>query len=216
MKFAALFLALAGQVQGPPDEMPPSATFMGEGLWPSELMKAAALLDLPPGIQTEPPPEKEYGRIVRAIHEVAVRREILDERDTRYVLNWPKSFSDDLNMLRRRREELADAPPVGDSHRFPDRNALNEAVRFNRSFRKHVENRILLELHREGLFRRVLQETDELYEVWDTARDARCDFYYTVVRRQALKKLRDLIGEAAYAAGELPPAAPYWRFNELR
>ena len=58
-------------------------------------------------------------------------------------------------------------------------------------------------------------ETDRLYQVWDSVRDARCDFYYVTVRRQALKKLRDLIGEDAYLDAELPANVPTWRFNEM-
>ena len=60
----------------------------------------------------------------------------------------------------------------------------------------------------------MLAETDRLYLVWDAVRDARCDFYYVTVRRQALKKLRDLVGDEAYATGELPPNVPTWRFRE--
>ena len=52
--------------------------------------------------------------------------------------------------------------------------------------------------------------------MWDAVRDARCEFYYVTVRRQALKKLRDLVGEEAYLAGTLPPNVPTWRFNELK
>jgi hypothetical protein len=34
------------------------------------------------------------------------------------------------------------------------------------------------------------------------------------VRRQALKKLREAVGEDAYALGELSPYVPEWRFTE--
>src|SRR5262245_32582518 len=59
-------------------------------------------------------------------------------------------------------------------------------------------------------------ETDRLYGVWDAARDARCEFYYVTVRRQALKKLKEMIGDNAYALGELPPYVPEWRFSEAK
>ena len=59
-----------------------------------------------------------------------------------------------------------------------------------------------------------LQETDRLYQVWDKVRDARCPYYYVTVRRQALKQLRELVGEDSYYSGNLPPCVPLWHFRE--
>src|SRR5439155_11277213 len=110
-------------------------------------------------------------------------------------------FSADLNMLRRRYKELADAPRLADSYRFPERAAVNELVRFNRAYRKNLDQRHLL-------------ETDRLYQVWDAVRDARCEFYYVTVRRHALKKLKDQIGDEAWDTATLPPGVPTWRFAD--
>jgi hypothetical protein len=60
-----------------------------------------------------------------------------------------------------------------------------------------------------------MQETEHLYQVWDTVRDARCDYYYVTVRRQALKKLRKMLGVDDYYFGKLPPPVPLWRFQEI-
>ncbi len=57
-------------------------------------------------------------------------------------------------------------------------------------------------------------ETDRLYKVWDAVRDARCEFYYVSVRRQALMRLKDMLGEDDYRSTNLPPNVPVWRFNE--
>ena len=62
----------------------------------------------------------------------------------------------------------------------------------------------------------MLCETDRLFRAWDAVRDARCEFYYTTVRRHALKNLREMIGDDAFAAGELPPYVPEWRFQSAR
>ena len=67
-----------------------------------------------------------------------------------------------------------------------------------------------------GVIGEALAETDRLYKVWDAVRDARCDFYYVTVRRQALKRLREALGDAAYAATDLPPHVPAWRFLPAR
>jgi hypothetical protein len=132
------------------------------------------------------------------------------------VLARVEDFQADLDLLRRRHVELADAPRLADSFRFPDRRLVNELVRFNRAYRKHLETRQVWESDRAEVIRVVVLETDRLYRVWDAVRDARCDFYYVTVRRQALKRLQDLLGPDAYAAGELPPYVPEWRFNEAK
>ena len=54
------------------------------------------------------------------------------------------------------------------------------------------------------------------HQVWNTLRDARCSFYYVAVRRQALKQLRELVGEPAFYRAELPPPLPTWRLPRVR
>jgi hypothetical protein len=181
-----------------------------------DLLLAAILLTTSPGIPEQPPPAEQWPGIREAVHKLAIDWEILDPREIRYILARPEDFCSDINLLRRRYQELMDAPRVADSYRFPDRTAVNELVRFNRAFRKHLDQRHELEMDRSEALRTVMQETDRLYQIWDAVRDARCEFYYVTVRRQALKKLVSLIGDEAYLRGELPPNVPTWRFNEMK
>jgi hypothetical protein len=181
-----------------------------------DLLLAAVLLTAPPG-SAEPTPKAEHWNDIRdAVHKLAVDWEILDPRETRYILSRQEDFSADINLLRRRYQELNEAPRVVDSFRFPERSTVNDLVRFNRAFRKHLDQRHELENDRCEELRAVMRETDRLYQVWDAVRDARCEFYYVTVRRQALKKLKDVLGEEAYETGSLPPNVPTWRFNEMR
>ena len=117
--------------------------------------------------------------------------------------------------LARVRAELAEAPKVIDSHRLPDRQVINEAIRFNRSFRKQLEIRIAWEPDRASLIREVINENERLYRMWDAMRDARSDLHYVTTRRQALLRLRDLLGPEAYEKVEIPPYVPDWRFARL-
>ena len=61
----------------------------------------------------------------------------------------------------------------------------------------------------------MLLEADRLYQIWDLVRDNRCDYYYVTVRRQALKKLKEMIGDQAYYSGQLPPHVPVWQFARI-
>lgn len=121
-------------------------------------------------------------------------------------------FEPDLNLLRTRFVELANAPKLVDCHRLPDRRTVNELIKFNRAFRKHLEQREVFEPDRADLFHEAMQETDQFYRQWDAVRDAQCDFYYVTVRRAALQKFRDSLGADAFAVGAMPPYVPEWRF----
>lgn len=183
----------------------------------SELLLAAALLSgSGPDSLYDPAGLRSQFPVLRfALMGLALEWEILDARETRYVLAREEDLLSDLRMLQRRYQELCDAPYLADAVRLPDRNVVNELLAFNRAFRNYVESRQPMETVQGSQLRAVQREVEYLYQVWDTVRDARCDYYYVTVRRQALKRLRELIGEEAYYRGELPPHVPLWRFHEI-
>jgi hypothetical protein len=149
------------------------------------------------------------------LQRVCIHLEILDRREVRYVLMRREEYTSDLNLLRRRYQDLVDAPSLHDCERFPSREAINELLSFNRAYRQYLGSRQPVDLARWWEFRIALQETDHLYHIWDTLRDARCPYYYVTVRRRALKKLREVLGDDAYYKGQLPPHVPFWRFQEI-
>lgn len=184
-------------------------------MFPYQYLLAAALLTQPAESPGPSPHPEWYAVLKEPLQTLAVEWEILDPREVRYVLARAEDFSSDLNLLRRRYQELGEAPPVDDSRRFPERTAVNELLTVNRAFRQHIDARQPGEPSRWWELRSALQETDTLYQVWDTVRDARCEYYYVTVRRQALQRLRELLGPDNYYAGALPPHVPMWRFQEI-
>ena len=183
---------------------------------PCDLILAAALLTAPAGTPEPAPAADRWPAVRAALVQTALDWELLDERETRYVLARAEDFEADLNLLRRRHAELAGAPRLGEAARFPDKDVVNECVRANRAYRKHLDARMVWEADRAAVLRVAACETDRLYKAWDAVRDARCDFYYVTVRRLALKRVKDMIGEDAYAAGELPPFLPEWATHAAR
>ncbi len=179
-----------------------------------DYLLAAVLLTAPADRDVAVGPEL-FGTVGPAAQRLALKWEILDAREVRYVLARPEDFAADLKLLQRRYRELAHAPPVSDCLRFPDRAVVSEMLAFNRSYRQQMDARQAVELVHWWEFREAVQEADRLYQVWDNVRDARCDYYYVTVRRHALKKLRDTIGPEAYYAGVLPPHVPVWRFQRI-
>lgn len=179
-----------------------------------DFLLAAALLSAPVDAEIDVRPEM-FGSVGPAVQQLALRWEILDPREIRYVLTRPEDFTADIKLLQRRYHELANAPPLHDSHRFPDRGTVSDLLAFNRAYREHMETRQAVEIVHWWEFREAVQETDRLYQVWDTVRDARCEYYYVTVRRTALKRLREMLGDEDYYAAKLPPHVPVWRFKRI-
>jgi hypothetical protein len=173
---------------------------------------AAALLTTPPDAITLSDPASVHKELAPAIRHLALAWEILDTRENRYVLSQPQDFAADLKLLQGRYRELRNAPCLEECNRFPARALVNDMMAFNRAYRNDLVTRLALDTIHEDELRAALAETDHLYRVWDAVRDARCDYYYITVRRQALAQLRDLIGAQAYYSGDLPPHVPLWRF----
>jgi hypothetical protein len=169
----------------------------------------ASPADPAPAISTE-----FWPQLQASLRHLALEWEIYDPREDRLLR--VEELAHDLPVLRKRRLDLADAPPAYDSFRFPVLALAVECLEFNRAFRRAVEKRLALETDREVQLKEVMRETDELYKIWDAVRDSRCDVYFVSVRRQALKNLRTLIGPEAYYTGQLPPHVPLWRFEEIR
>jgi hypothetical protein len=184
-------------------------------MFPFDYLLAAALLTASPEAAEPTVSNDDYTRLQPTLQTLAVEWEILDAREVRYVLTRPEDFAADIKLLRRRWNDLADAPRLHDCLRFPERAVISDLLAFNRAYRQHLDTCMTVELVRWWELRESLQETDRLYQVWDTVRDARCDYYYVTVRRQALKRLREMLGEEAYYSGCLPPHVPVWRFQRI-
>jgi hypothetical protein len=173
------------------------------------------LLSAPMGTPEAPPTPERWPIVRSALHQTAVEWEILDPRETRYVLTKPEDFQDDLDFLRKRRVDLAEAPRIMEAEHLPNRDTINDRIRFNRAFRKNMQLRQAWETDRASFIRQVIDENERLYQIWDAIRDAKSDMHYVTTRRFALLKLRDLIGPEAFASGETLPYVPDWRFARL-
>jgi hypothetical protein len=146
---------------------------------------------------------------------LALSYELLDPREVRYVLAKSDEFISDVRMLQRRAHDLHQAPMLHDAARFPERTIVNELLLFNRAYRQHLENCLPLYPNNADM-RAAKEEVEQLYQIWDCVRDARCEYYYVHIRRQALKRLHDMLGETDYQQANLPPHVPYWRFTHVR
>lgn len=179
-----------------------------------DYLLAIAVLTTPNSSPAHKPAALPAG-VRSAIQVVAVDWEIMDPREAQYILIRPEEYAADLAELRHRQQDLADAPALSDNYRFPNKDVINVQLDFNRSYWKHMDTRRAMDFARADELRVILNETERLYQIWDTVKDARCECYYVPFRRRALKKLRELVGPDSYYRGILPPPVPTWRFQEI-
>jgi hypothetical protein len=159
---------------------------------------------------------RAHAFIAPTLRDLAIKLELMDPREVNYLLHDPQNFPQDLKQLQRRFVDLSDAPAVVECERFPDRDAAGELMAANRGYREELNQRLELDQVHADEIQQAIDEADQLHQVWTTVREARCGFYYVNVRRQALKQLRDMIGEPAFYRGELPPHLPVWRVPRTR
>jgi hypothetical protein len=142
-----------------------------------------------------------------------MKLEILDRLET-HILSQPAEVATDLKVLLDRYHELVAAPPLRECQRLPERAVVEDMLAFNRIFQKDLKARLELDRVHAVDLQAALEETEQLYQVWDAVREARCEYYHVTSRRRALQQLRNLIGMDAFYSGQLPPHLPLWRLPE--
>ena len=181
----------------------------------SEFILAAMILLSPLEMSDSEKSIQDEADLSPFVQAIALNFEILDPREHQYILLRSSDFQSDVKLLKKRYNELYDAPLVFDSMRFPDRLVIQEMLGFNRAYRHHLSARVHLEPALGEDLHAVIKETDQLYQVWDYIRDSRCEYYYITVRRHALKKVLESIGTEAFYNGVYPPSVPTWRFAAI-
>lgn len=171
-----------------------------------EIILAAVMFAAPKDVPILPA-QAGWVEVLRpCILAVAVDAEILDPRERAFLIT--RDPVGDMAMLRGRVDEFACAPGLIECQRYPERKLIADLLSFNREYRNALNARLAIDsIHIEEL-RTAIHETDQLYQAWDTARDACCDYYYVTVRRQALQLLRELIGAEAFYSGQMPYHVP--------
>lgn len=138
--------------------------------------------------------------------------EIIDRREVSHFLVG--DMLGDLASLKTRASTFNDVPLLRDCDRLPHWKAVNEYLAFNRTFRDTlVTRRMLCPVHNTAISE-AIADVDRAHAVWNVVRDARCEYYYVTVRRQALQLLKERIGAEAYHRMSLPPHVPLWAMSD--
>ena len=142
---------------------------------------------------------------------LALDAQLTDRREVAEFFHYPHETITHLRKLQDRFENLALAPLVEECERFPDWRTIDGFLEFNRAYARDLKTRLALDTVHAHHLRQAAAENDYLYRVWSTLRDAR-PLYGVCYRRQALLRVREMIGDEAFYSGRMPPYVPVWRF----
>lgn len=183
---------------------------------PAELAMARVLIMSPVGRVDSVPSGDDWPRVSAAIHQAAIAMEILDPAERVYIGAESKDLQVDFNILRDRWQDVGHGPRLCDANKFSFTRAdCTVAIEFNRAVRRRLEMIAEAEADRRHEVRDAISLVDAHYSVWDSLRDSKCDYYHVTPRRQALKRLKQLIGPDDWAAGRMPLAVPVELFKEM-
>jgi len=172
---------------------------------PSALAYAFMLLQAAPGT-----PESVYSpEIAAALRHVAVAEELMSPEETQWYFNADSRFQAELDSARGRRLRLEGAPPLADAAKLPHIDRCVAALNFNEEFRRQLSMRLLAEPHRADVILRARADADECYKLWGIVRDAAWDRHNPEIRRNAMRCLRDRLGDG-YNGPIAPPIVPEW------
>lgn len=174
-----------------------------------DVVVAIVLLTTSPDVPEPIPDPQAWSSLQASLTRLAIEWEILDPRETRYILARIEDYPADMETLRRRYQRLKDAPLVADATRFPSTEYCNACLEFNRAYHRYLSSW----LDRDDPYQKAaIKETEAMYRFWDEVRDVSCEYYYVTKRRQSLKILLELMGPEDYYSGWLWPFVPHWRF----
>lgn len=155
-----------------------------------------------------PVPHRAPAPAWQALKRVAGQLEVVGPKE-----RWIDDYCSEVSYVRGHWRELADAPSLADAEALPPAAVARDWRCFNLCYQQALQRRRAVELHRREELDDALHEAEQLGEVLYLVEAATCPARSWVCRRQALRQLRELLGPEAYAASELPPCVPLWRFQ---
>lgn len=147
---------------------------------------------------------------------IAIDLEIIDQRECRNKFVSAADFKSDLEQLQKSYRVFCDMPMSQKANVLPSNGEIRNATFLNRAYRQYLSDRLKCDSLNVERIVELINETDALYAVWDAASDARCEYYYVWVRREALQKIRELIGPECFSRGIMPFYLPVHQFETVR
>lgn len=177
------------------------------------LALAIALITTSPEVPDPLPHPDDWEALSAALIAKSVELDLVDKGEIWHPFTDKDNWEFDLNGVRRRYQELKDAPPLSDAKWWPSQKELHGPRSFNLTYQFNLRQiRPTLSPYMEPVWVETMAETKALYALWDACDDAKIEHYSPRYRRLALKKLKDALSTEDYYAGRLPFYVPIHRF----
>ena len=121
---------------------------------------------------------------------------------------WITDFRSEVQWVRLHYREAASYPPLTDCQRLPPAAVIRQGLAFNRSCQQYLEGRWQVRAYERDEIDEVLRRCQQLGQVWEAMATASADDLNWFCRRQALARLRELVGDQVYYSGDWPLPAP--------
>lgn len=178
---------------------------------PYDILVAQDIVYAPPAA----PPGEWWPRGRAAVLFVTVRDGVIDP-----ALQWqmfPGGGADnwavEVGYVRRNVARVKGAPAAWEGDWLPPAGEAYATYLFNVTYANHLRERMRWEPDRAARICVALSETEVLAQKWYAVYEAGRDVaHWDNPRRGRLADLRELLGEEAWAARELPPTCAAWSF----
>ena len=112
---------------------------------------------------------------------------------------------------------MLDAPPDAYRLYFPSWEQLDQSMRFNRAYYRHLQSQAGMEAENDDALHEAIVECNRIYYLYDRLKSAQDTICFIALRRNILKMIRDNeLGPEMFAAGQLPPPIPLHLLREIR
>lgn len=147
------------------------------------------------------------------IQSLCLHEELIDPRETRYILAHPENFEADLGLLLNRWSSLYGIPKLLNLEQLPSQAYCELQRELADAYLSHINARRLVDIVNAEFYSEAASQANRLLDIWTAARDAQSSWSYVPQRRHTLAHLKDLLGPEDFHAGRFPPAAPIWLFE---
>jgi hypothetical protein len=150
-----------------------------------------------------PVPHQAPEPLWRALKEIAWTLELTGPR-----CPWITDFRSEVRWVRHHMRDAAEYPALTECQRLPPAFVIHDNLAFNRVHQCYLEARWVVRLQDRDAIEDALQQSRQISRIWEAMAAANADDLNWFCRRQALARLRELLGDEAYYEGDWPFPIP--------
>lgn len=155
---------------------------------------------------------KANPKVIFALKDIALEEELTDSRENNYLFIKDEELTSDIRIIAGRFEQLKDSPLLAEVNKLPTLEECKNNLNFNRQYQKELDKHYRWNTVKRDILAEYISCNKKYAEFWQSAVDARSEFFYTLPRRRALLKIVETIGRENFNKGIFLKPVPYEQF----